>query len=43
MTWGIIAVMILNIYFVVTVAQSCLTLGDPMARSPPGSSVYGTF
>ena len=23
------------------VAQSCLTLGDPMDRSPPGSSVHG--
>ena len=25
------------------VAQSCLTLCDPMDCSPPGSSVYGTF
>ena len=25
------------------VAQSCLTLRDPMDCSPPGSSVYGTF
>ena len=23
--------------------QSCLTLRDPMDRSPPGSSVHGTF
>ena len=30
MTWGMIAVMILNIYFVVAVAQCCLTLGDTM-------------
>ena len=25
------------------VAQSCLTLHDPMDRSPPGSSVHGIF
>ena len=25
----------------VLVAQSCLTLCNPMDRSPPGSSVYG--
>ena len=25
------------------VAQSCLTLGDPMDRSLPGSSVHGSF
>ena len=25
----------------VLVAQSCLTLGDPIDCSPPGSSVYG--
>ena len=25
------------------VAQSCLTLCDPMDRSPPGSSVHGIF
>ena len=25
----------------VLVAQSCLTLHDPMDRSPPGSSVHG--
>jgi len=25
------------------VAQSCLTRSDPMDRSPPGSSVHGTF
>ena len=25
------------------VAQSCLTLHDPMDFSPPGSSVHGTF
>ena len=25
------------------VAQSCLTLGDPMDYSPPGSSVHGVF
>ena len=25
----------------VLVAQSCLTLSDPMVSSPPGSSVYG--
>ena len=25
------------------VAQSCLTLSDPMDCSPPGSSVHGTF
>ena len=25
------------------VAQSCLTLGDPMDSSPPGSSVHGIF
>ena len=25
------------------VVQSCLTLCDPMDRSPPGSSVYGIF
>ena len=25
------------------VAQSCLTLRDPMDCSPPGSSVHGTF
>ena len=25
------------------VAQSCLTLCDPMDCSPPGSSVYGIF
>ena len=24
-------------------AQSCLTLGDPMVRGPPGSSVHGIF
>ena len=24
-----------------SVAQSCLTLGDPMDCSPPGSSVHG--
>ena len=27
----------------VIVAQSCLTLGDPMDYSPPGSSVHGIF
>ena len=26
---------------VCSVAQPCLTLCDPMDRSPPGSSVYG--
>ena len=26
-----------------SVAQSCLTLGDPMDCSPPGSSVHGIF
>ena len=26
-----------------SVAQSCLTLSDPMDRSPPGSSVHGLF
>ena len=26
---------------VMSVAQSCLTLWDPMDCSPPGSSVYG--
>ena len=25
------------------VAQSCLTLSDPMDCSPPGSSVHGIF
>ena len=25
------------------VAQSCLTLGDPMYCSPPGSSIHGIF
>ena len=25
------------------VAQSCLTLNDPMDCSPPGSSIHGTF
>ena len=25
------------------VAQSCLTLCDPIDGSPPGSSVHGTF
>ena len=25
------------------VAQSCLTLGDPMDCSPPGSSTHGIF
>ena len=25
------------------VAQSCLTLGDPMDCSPPGSSIHGIF
>ena len=25
------------------VIQSCLTLRDPMDRSPPGSSVHGIF
>ena len=25
------------------IAQSCLTLRDPMDRSPPGSSVHGIF
>ena len=25
------------------VAESCLTLSDPMDCSPPGSSVYGIF
>ena len=25
------------------VAQSCLTLSDPMGCSPPGSSVHGIF
>ena len=25
------------------VAQSCLTLGDPMDCSPPGSSIQGIF
>ena len=27
----------------VLVAQSCLTLGDPMNYSPPGSSIHGIF
>ena len=26
-----------------TLAQSCLTLCDPMDYSPPGSSVHGIF
>ena len=43
MTWDVIAVMILNIYLVVVVAQSCLTLADPMDCSPSGSSVHGNF
>ena len=43
MTWDVIAVMILNVYLVVVVAQSCLTLGDPMDCSPSGSSVHGNF
>ena len=25
------------------VAQLCLTLGDPMDYSPPGSSIHGIF
>ena len=25
------------------VTQSCLTLGDPMDCSPPGSSIHGIF
>ena len=25
------------------VAQSCLTLSDPMDCSPPGSSIHGSF
>ena len=25
------------------VAQSCLTLSDPMDCSPPGSSIHGVF
>ena len=25
------------------VAQSCLTLGDPMDCSPPGTSIHGVF
>ena len=41
MTWDVIAVMILNVYLVVVVAQSCLTLGDPMDCQLPGSFVYG--
>ena len=30
-------------YFVCSVAQSCLTLCDPMDSSPPDSSVHGIF
>ena len=29
------------VLIVVLVAQSCLTLGNPMEHNPPGSSVYG--
>ena len=31
------------VYVCVLVAQSCLTLSDPMDCSPPGSSVRGIF
>ena len=30
-----------DVTFEVLVAQSCLTLSDPMDCNPPGSSVYG--
>ena len=30
-------------YNILLVAQSCLTLSNPMDYSPPGSSVHGTF
>ena len=34
----------LGIYFFQSeVAQSCLTLSDPMDCSPPGSSIHGIF
>ena len=33
---------IANLWFSFLVAQSCLTLCDPMDCSPPGSSVHGT-
>ena len=32
-----------HILYVSEVAQSCLTLCDPIDCSPPGSSVHGTF
>ena len=32
-----------NLKVTVSVAQSCLTLGDPMGCSPPGSSVHGIY
>ena len=36
-------VVIVVVVVVVVVTQSCLTLCDPMACSPPGSSVQGIF
>ena len=38
------AMMFRSLYYVVClVAQSCLTLCDPLDYSPPGSSVHGIF
>ena len=32
-----------NLKVTMSVAESCLTLGDPMGCSPPGSSVHGIY
>ena len=32
-----------KLYYACICAQSCLTLGDPMGCSPPGSSAHGIF
>ena len=34
---------LINLHVLCAYAQSCLTVGDPMDCSPPGSSVHGTF
>ena len=40
---GLGKVVHLSVFYCHLVAQSCLTLCDPMDCCPPGSSVYGLF
>ena len=39
--WAVPSAVTATCQVLVKVAQSCLTLWDPVDRSPPGSSVHG--